>query len=400
MNNRPPASEIPTHRDIAAAIGVAASTVSLALRKDPRVKPETAARICSIAERMGYKSNPAVSMWMAHVRTTHCPRFQEIIGYINTIPQGHSYRRCLPFDEYRQGAELRANALGYKIRDFQWYSSGMTSKRLRAILKAQGIRGLILEYNDFEETQQYTIDFDWKGLTAISLGGRPADVSIHNVSSDYFQGAMLAYQKLIELGYSRIGMALHMFTDRSLDFECSGGFLCAQSVNPTFARIPIHNTEVEHGWDRGGFRDWYKKYSPDAIVSPDREIFQFLQHMGVRVPADSGFAHLIRPSDSCISGIEHHPKDMGSIAVDLVSSLLHLNETGQTQLMRRELLEPSWYPGTTVRQNPKLPIKETIQDRAPQRVYSRQRDWQGPGQDHDVALVEKLLVAPCPAGAP
>lgn len=383
-------SESPTHRGIAAATGVALSTVSLALRKDARVKAETAERICTVAEQMGYRSNPAVSMWMAHVRTGLRPRFKEVIAYIQTIPKDHSYRKCLPFEQYQQGAEERASSLGYQIRYFQWNAKGMTSKRIRAILKAQGIRGLIFEYNDFEETKQYTLEFDWTDITAISLGGRPSDVLMHNVSSDYYQGATIAYRKLLELGYTRIGLALHMFTDRSLNFEISGGFLCAESLDQKCAHIPIHNTEVAHGWDRKGFCEWYKRFKPDAIVSPDRQILQFLQEMGVRVPVDMGFAHLIKLPGSSISGIEHHSRKMGSIAVDLVSSLLHLNEMGQPKIMRRELLEPIWYPGTTVRKVAKASIVERCVKRAPFRVYSRERDWQGPGQDHDMVMGEEL----------
>lgn len=386
MNKYPEAAETPTHRAIAAAAGVAPSTVSLALRQDPRVKARTANRIRSVAKQMGYRANPSVSMWMAHVRATRNPKFQEVIAYIRTIPRDHTFRKCVPFERYRNGAVERANRLGYQLRDFEWHDQGMTSKRLRTILDAQGIRGLIFEYSDFEESHQYTIDFDWTGLTAISLVGRPADSPIHNVSSNYFDGTMLAYKELIALGYSRIGMSLHMFSDQSMDFELSGGFLCAQSLHPNFARIPIHNTQVVQGWDRKGFCDWCKKYKPDAIVSPDSEILSFIKHMGLRVPEDIGFANLVRRENSEVSGVEHHPEHIASVAVDLLSSLLHNNETGQAQFVRRELLEPTWYPGATVRKQLQPNGGESRQNGALLRVYSRHRDWQTPGQDHDVVF--------------
>ena len=378
----------PSHRAIAQAVGVAPSTVSLALRNDDRVMPATAEKIRAVAQQMGYRANPSVSMWMAHVRSTRQPRFQEVIAYLHTIPRNHSYRRYVPFDLYRKGAGERAARLGYQMRDFEWHDQGMTSRRLRKILEAQGIRGVILEYADFEETQQYTIDFDWTGLSAISLGGRPSDIPIHNVSSNYFDGAMLAYQKLVELGYSRIGLSLHMFCDRSMDFETSGGFLCAQSLHPRAERLPIHNIDVFQGWDRQGFCEWYKRYQPDAIVSPNSEIFAFIKDMGLRVPGEVSCVHLRKPEGSTISGIEHHPQQIGSVAVDLLSNFLHLNQTGGVELIRRELIEPTWDQGTTVRAAAATPRRAARASDTPLRVYSRNRDWQAPGQDHDSRLLK------------
>lgn len=322
-------------------------------------------------------------MWMSHVRTSRPPRFQEVIAYVHTIPRDHSYRRYVPFDLYRKGAVERATRLGYQVRDFELHDRGMTSKRLRQILTAQGIRGLILEYADFEEFHQYTIEFDWNGLSTISLGARPSDIPIHNVSSNHFDGAMLAYEKLFALGYRRIGLSLHMFCDRSADFETSGGFLCAQSLHPDAARLPIHNIDVFQGWDRQGFCDWYERYKPDAIVSPNSEIFEFIKYLGLRTPEDVGWVHLEKPRGTNFTGIEHHPEQMGSVAVDLLSNFLHLNETGQAEVIRRELIEPTWCPGTTVREVRPKPVPTKRAAAAPLRVYSRHRDWQAPGQDHD-----------------
>lgn len=376
----------PTHRSIAQAVGVAPSTVSLALRNDPRVARETVAKVRSVAEEMGYRANPSVSMWMAHVRTTRSPRFQEVMGYIHTVPRNHSYRRYIPFDLYRKGVGERAKRLGYQLRDFELHGEEMTSKRLRSILDAQGIRGLIFEYADCAEFNQYTLEFDWTGLSAITLGARPSDLPLHNVSSNHFDAAKLAYRKLIELGYRRIGLSLHMFCDRSVDFETSGGFLCAQSLYPKSTRVPIHNTDVFQGWDRRGFCEWFERYQPDVVVSPNSEIFGFLKYMALRVPEDVGWVHLAKASGSCVAGIEHHPQQIGSAAVDLLSNFLHMNETGQVEVIRRELIEPTWSQGSTVRA---VPIKSESPNGAadlPLRIYSRDRDWQAPGQTSDYLI--------------
>lgn len=378
---------VPNHRAIAKKAGVALSTVSLALRNDPKVAEKTAARIREVASSMGYSANPGVSNWMAHIRRTRSPRFQESIAYIHTIPPEHSYRRYMPFDLYRSGAAERAARLGYQMRDFEWHSKGMKRSRLRAILQAQGIRGLIFEYSDFEESHQETIDFDLNGFAAISLGAPPADISIHNVSSSYFEGSLLAYRKLAALGYSRIGMSLHMFTDSSLDYEVSGGFICAQSLHPESEHIPVHVIDVVQGWDRKGFCDWFERYRPDVVVSPNREIYEFMQGMGLASPTDVGWANLFKPADSKVAGLDHHPRQIGAASVDLLASLLSLNETGEADFVRRELIEPTWCEGDTVRRVG-APVTIPKEHRSsPMRVYSRNRDWQAVGQDHDSELV-------------
>lgn len=382
----------PTHRSIAQAVGVAPSTVSLALRNDPRVARETVAKVRSVAEEMGYRANPSVSMWMAHVRTARPARFQEVMGYVHTVPRNHSSRRYMPFDLYRKGAGARAQRLGYQLRDFELHEEGMTSDRLRKMLDAQAIRGVIFEHTDSEEFNQYTLEFDWTGLSAVTLGARPSDLPVHTVSSNHFDGARLAYQKLIELGYRRIGLSLHMLCDRSLDFETSGGFLCAQSLYPKASRIPIHNTDVYQGWDRRGFCEWFERYRPDVVISPNSEIFEFLKYMALRVPEDVGWVHLAKASGSCVAGVEHHAQQIGSAAIDLLSNFLHMNETGQVEVIRRELIEPTWIQGSTVRTVPiKSPLPSDELD-LPLRIYSRERDWQAPGQTQDCKVCEGVKV--------
>lgn len=64
---------MPTIRQIAKLAGVAISTVSLALRDDPRVNSDTRAHICAIAARYHYRPNrPASSTFTGSTRTLGC----------------------------------------------------------------------------------------------------------------------------------------------------------------------------------------------------------------------------------------------------------------------------------------------------------------------------------------
>src|SRR5271165_4247185 len=54
--------------EIAQQLGVASSTVSRALRGDPRIGAQMRRRVEDVAEKMGYRPNPLVSALMANRR--------------------------------------------------------------------------------------------------------------------------------------------------------------------------------------------------------------------------------------------------------------------------------------------------------------------------------------------
>ncbi len=82
------------------------------LRGDAKVAPETVRLVKETAEKMGYKANPGVAMWMAHVRRGRGPRFRETIAYVHTVPPDHSLRSYVPFARYLDGAKSGQRSWG------------------------------------------------------------------------------------------------------------------------------------------------------------------------------------------------------------------------------------------------------------------------------------------------
>src|SRR5690606_10532562 len=76
-----------TQQMIADAVGVHLSTVSLALRNDPRLPEETRARIRAVAQKLGYAPNPLVSLLMSRVRRRNAG-YRGTLGSIHTVPEG------------------------------------------------------------------------------------------------------------------------------------------------------------------------------------------------------------------------------------------------------------------------------------------------------------------------
>ncbi|MCX7869398.1 MAG: LacI family DNA-binding transcriptional regulator, partial [Terrimicrobiaceae bacterium] len=69
--------------EIARAAGVGKATVSLALRDDPRLRPETRARIQRVARELGYQRNAVVANLMAQLRASRDPKFQATLALLN-----------------------------------------------------------------------------------------------------------------------------------------------------------------------------------------------------------------------------------------------------------------------------------------------------------------------------
>src|SRR5258708_26805888 len=85
-----PVRQIQTARmaEIAQSLGVAPSTVSRALRSDPRISAVTRQRVEEAAEKLGYRPNPLVSALMAS------PRRLGGNGEVDVIALGTNYGGC------------------------------------------------------------------------------------------------------------------------------------------------------------------------------------------------------------------------------------------------------------------------------------------------------------------
>src|SRR5688500_16131376 len=103
-----------TMKQIAAAAGVARATVSYALRGDRKIPEETAARIRSVATRLGYRPNPPVAALMAHIRRSHPKTRGEHIAFLWI--KARPGERTFPL--IHEGARARAEQLGYALEEF------------------------------------------------------------------------------------------------------------------------------------------------------------------------------------------------------------------------------------------------------------------------------------------
>ncbi len=71
-----------TVRTLADELGLSRSTVSLALRGSPLIKPETRQRVLDIAAKAGYTLNPLASSLMSEMKRGHADRGEPAAGVV------------------------------------------------------------------------------------------------------------------------------------------------------------------------------------------------------------------------------------------------------------------------------------------------------------------------------
>jgi hypothetical protein len=89
---------------------------------------------------------------------------------------------------------------------------------------------------------------------------------------------------------------------------------------------------------------------PDAVISHEEAVLDWLRGLGGRVPNDVGFVHLNCPDESgTFAGIYQNGPSIGSVAVDFLIGMIHRNERGIPGLAHAILVEGTWVEGQTVR---------------------------------------------------
>ena len=104
-----------TTTQIAARAGVSRTTVSFALRNNPKIPKKTADLVRAIAQQLGYRPNPRVAAVMAHIRRARAVPAGERIAFVWVHTSRAESARDLFLQRVFLGAKARAEALGYSL---------------------------------------------------------------------------------------------------------------------------------------------------------------------------------------------------------------------------------------------------------------------------------------------
>ncbi|MFA6286524.1 MAG: LacI family DNA-binding transcriptional regulator [Opitutaceae bacterium] len=339
-----------TLRDIAARAQVHLSTVSLALKNSPLLRPKTRARILDIAAQLGYTPDPMLSALVAYSRRSRTPAYQATLAWIDNWPQQGALRKVKSFNEYFLGAQERATQLGYKLEEFWLHAPGITLPRVADILRARSIQGLIVAPQEHDGNK---LNFDFTHFSAVALGYSLRPARLHIVTNHQAQSIALLVEKLTGLGYKRIGLYLHADWDKKVNHGCISGFSSAQKSLPAKNRVTPRITENVGKED---FLKWFNRTRPDAVITMKITPWIADWIKPLRVPEDVGVANFsANPDDPKIAGVYQNDRLIGASAADVVIGMLQRNEVGLPSNLIYTLVGGIWQPGSSVRASASAP---------------------------------------------
>ncbi|BCU77171.1 LacI family DNA-binding transcriptional regulator [Luteolibacter sp. LG18] len=347
MNHPLPHNRI-TQKDVAQALRLAQSTVSMALRGDPSIPVQTREEVRHAALAMGYRPNPTGAA-LAHFRASsrHQP-VQAALAWLNCWDDPARLRGYREFDCYWEGASKAAHGLGYRLEEFV-VNRELTLERFGEILHARNINGILLPPGP---TPPGWERFDWSGFSVVRLSqpGRKCDLEACAVAGDQTRNGMLAFDSMQKLGYSRIGYCGLHWQDRLF---CAG-FLWGQQQTEGEDRIPplLLSSEQRAEWD-SRLETWLEECRPDAILTDLPEMPAMLADAGLRVPQDIGLAAMGTLDCPIDAGIHQNPHEIGRTAVMMLASLINDRIHGVPLIRQTLLIGGSWVNGSS------LPEKRT-----------------------------------------
>ncbi|MCU0791507.1 MAG: LacI family transcriptional regulator [Opitutaceae bacterium] len=330
----------PTMQDVADACGYSRATVSLALRGARLIPDSTRRKVEEVANRLGYRTNPMVASLMSlHRRRRSVAGLRTTIAYLNPIPPGHTGRSYGPYRRMFEGARERAQEVDCQLEEFHLVAPGMTPNRMRNILRARGIHGIIVGPLPGATV---TLDFDFSDFVAVGLGMSLVSPLIERVANDHFQSAALAVRKCVELGYRRIGFAIGRDTSGRLEHRWLGGFRSEMDQHPELAVIPPLLPDFSEEVP-AALPAWLKKHRPDVVVLGNVEAAA-----QAALPADVGMVLVgVDSEQGPQTGIFQNFTLLGRSVAERVFTLLHNNSFGALQQPVVHLVGGVWVPGTT-----------------------------------------------------
>jgi LacI family transcriptional regulator len=337
---------VATQHEIARNLRLSQATVSLGLRGDRSIPRVTRERIKREAQRIGYQPNSYVSSLMSHIRAGRLLKDKGCIAVLVDEDSIKSWYSLEPYKRYHQGMLRKAERLGFTTECFYLGSKGMSPERVEKILRARGIRGVVLAA-PCRTYMASLIKVRWDSFAAVVTGYTWRE-RLDRVANDQYGNVLLAYEHLIGRGYKRIGFSLTMENTRAHGSRWLGGYAQAEQQYFGGQRLPIFLGDPGPA-SLAMFDGWLQKNQPDALITLTGHELDWLHALNLSVPGDLGLVTVVRTHDSSCSGIEERNELIGALTIEQVATRVMHNEYGLPVQPCLTLVEGEWVEGKTLR---------------------------------------------------
>lgn len=333
-----------TQKDVARAAGVTQATVSMALSNHPAVASKTKAHVRKVASQLGYLPDPYLKGLAAYRKQRSVAKFQATIAWLSNWHKPETWKWQGVNCAYFAGASARAKELGYQLEEHALLSPGMTPRRMKQILFARNIQGIILPP---QPRPGMSMDFCFDAFSVVTFGYTLASPHLHTIALHHYRSMETLVRELLALGYKRPGLALTISDDLRTDGIWSAAFWSEQKTLPPEHRVPILSVAELNATT---VLDWIKQQRPDVVIGTEQKPCQWLLDSGMAVPEDIGFASLTASeNDPFYAGIWQNLEDTGAKAVDFLINMIHTGERGIPKVRANLLIDGTWAAAKSVR---------------------------------------------------
>lgn len=327
-------------QDVADASGVHISTASLAMRDDRRLTEATRARVKEAAARLGYRPSPLVSAWLRQVRQPEAAHAGVGLAFFLGLEATRLVASEPYYRTFVEGARAEAEALGYVVSEIVFGQDD--EKRLHeeiARLRYCGVRGVLLFDPALCLPAGIVSELE-SGFAAVVMLRCGGGARFHRVGPDTGANAVLAVQSLRSKGFRRIGFPVAPDTKDAVRKEVLAAYLLQQQQWPRRDRVCLPTSSVEQ--DRKAFLGWMEKHRPDAVLSVNIRIHEWLADAGWRMPDDVFYAHMGVDRRPALSGLVHRGYEVGRAAVFQLAGLLSSNRLDVPEIPLVTLVPGVW----------------------------------------------------------
>jgi LacI family transcriptional regulator len=345
VNNNESEKRRITMTDIAKASGFSSMTVSLALRKHPKISAKTRDLILQKAKELGYTPDPMLAALNQYRVNSQEKTVKATLAWINPYHDPKRLRAMKEFDLYWQGAKTAAHRIGFNLEAFS--TTEMSFARMNTIFKTRNIQGILLAAlcrPQFSDKNANFNEMPWQDYAIIRFGRSTAYPEAHCVTGAQTKNTILAFDEIQKKGYHRIGFVAEFSPMKTF----CGGVTIAQQSLPERERLPFLLFALEENTvsRKQRFQQWIQKQKPDVIYTDIAQMPEFLNEMGIRIPEDIAIATTSIHDTPINAGINQHPEEIGHAAIRALIGLLNEHSFGVPTIRSEILIEGKWVDGS------------------------------------------------------
>ncbi len=325
-------------RHIAKVVRLSVATVSRALRNDPSVANETAARVRKGARKLGYQVNPRVGSLMSSLRRSqgHAFRGSLALIWIDLSPRPSPNQEMLPL---QAAAQKRAGELGYVLDEF--VLKDHRPAKLLQILKSRNVQGILFapSYNPYGRIH-LRISLD--AFAAVGLGWAVTYPPLYTVRLDQYQAMALAMHHARH-GFKKKGIAAICDTAvlRRASYVMRASFLVSHPGGPEMAAslfFEFRNLKK----DKAAML--FKRHNVQTLIMQrDADYPAWLDSL--IPPSNRIYLEKPRFPNACQGWIDRHYPLVGQWGIETLIGLIQRGERGIPATPQILLVPPKWVSG-------------------------------------------------------